>query len=581
MTVRRPAWLTLAVLICGPLAAAQDDPHAACGSAPWVPKAVLERTLPRRTGTGNAHETVTTRSPEAQAFYDQGLDYLHGYVWIEAARSFRQALRLDPGLAMAWVGLSRAYTGLEDPAEAARAQKEAEAFAAGASPREQRRIALRAVHLQALADVWSEKRHLDYKKAIDAALAADIGDVELWLLRGNAEEPTAAGRGQRGTAASVAFYAQALALSPDNAAAHHYLVHSYETMGLIPQALAHGEAFARQAPAIPHAHHMWGHDLRRVGRIDEAIAAFRRTDELEKAYYAAEGIAPELDWHHVHNLDLLATAYQHKGKMKMAEATMREAAALPPPIDRVEFDQKMLPAFLLGRSRWDEAEDATRRLAGGRWSASRAVAAVLSGHARLARGRPDEARAALQQAEQELASVPAAAVGIGVARGQVQPWIDGLRGELRLREGDRAEGRRLLESVARAIRAVPGPDAWIQATFRLESIARVAREAGEWELAESVARQMLEHDPAYGGAHLALALAAEHRGDAATAARALAAAERYWAEADPDLPELGLIRSRKAASQDTNQGRMTDDGLGDPRVHSPAHLPPRGRTSRR
>jgi hypothetical protein len=32
-----------------------------------------------------------------------------------------------------------------------------------------------------------------------------------------------------------------------------------------------------------------------------------------------------------------------------------------------------------------------------------------------------------------------------------------------------------------------------------------------------MAGQMLEHDPAYGGSHLALALVAEHRGDAATA----------------------------------------------------------------
>ena len=41
------------------------------------------------------------------------------------------------------------------------------------------------------------------------------------------------------------------------------------------------------------------------------------------------GMVPaELDWHHVHNLDLLATALQHQGLMGRAEATMREAAAL-------------------------------------------------------------------------------------------------------------------------------------------------------------------------------------------------------------------------------------------------------------
>ena len=90
----------------------------------------------------------------------------------------------------------------------------------------------------------------------------------------------------------------------------------------------HGEAYARIAADIPHAHHMWGHDLRRVGRLDEAIAAFTRTYELENAYYAAEKIPPELNWHHVHNLDLLETSYEHKGQMRKAESLLREAVAL-------------------------------------------------------------------------------------------------------------------------------------------------------------------------------------------------------------------------------------------------------------
>ena len=84
----------------------QDDAHAACAATGWVPRQILDRPVPIRPGVGNAHEDVTTSSKEAQAFYDQGLNYLHGYVWIEAARSFTQALRHDPDLAMAHVGLS-------------------------------------------------------------------------------------------------------------------------------------------------------------------------------------------------------------------------------------------------------------------------------------------------------------------------------------------------------------------------------------------------------------------------------------------------------------------------------------------
>jgi tetratricopeptide (TPR) repeat protein len=112
---------------------------------------------------------------------------------------------------------------------------------------------------------------------------------------------------------------------PDHASAHHFLVHTYENIGRIDKALEHGEAYARLVPAIPHAVHMWAHDLRRVGRIDEAIDQFQKADQLERAYYAKEKIDPQLDWHHGHNLDLLAACYQHKGQMKFAEKTMREA----------------------------------------------------------------------------------------------------------------------------------------------------------------------------------------------------------------------------------------------------------------
>src|SRR5580692_3710630 len=91
---------------------AQEHDHSQGLSS--IPTEILERPLPLRTGIGTSHEPVTTASPQAQAYFDQGLAYLHSYVWIEAARSFNQALRQDPSMAMAYVGLSDAYIGLLD-----------------------------------------------------------------------------------------------------------------------------------------------------------------------------------------------------------------------------------------------------------------------------------------------------------------------------------------------------------------------------------------------------------------------------------------------------------------------------------
>ena len=59
--------------------------------------------------TGPAvHFPVTTRSPAAQAFFNQGVGQLHGFWYLEAERSFRQAAALDPSCAMAYWGMAMA-----------------------------------------------------------------------------------------------------------------------------------------------------------------------------------------------------------------------------------------------------------------------------------------------------------------------------------------------------------------------------------------------------------------------------------------------------------------------------------------
>ena len=79
------------------------------------------------------------------------------------------------------------------------------------------------------------------------------------------------------------------------------------------------------------------------------------------------------------------------------------------------------------------------------------------------------------------------------------------------------QGRAVLTAAIKQVRLAQGPDEWAQALFTLEAIAKAARQAGDWEFATTVAAQMLDHDPAYGGTHYAVGLAAEHRGDLKTA----------------------------------------------------------------
>ena len=101
-----------------------------------------------------------------------------------------------------------------------------------------------------------------------------------------------------------------------------------------------------------------------------------------------------------------------------------------------------------------------------------------------------------------------------------------------------------LFDVATRVRAMPGPDSWVQALFALESMARSARQVGDWELAGQLAKQMIAHDASYAGARYALALVAERNDDEKTARAEFALAQKYWKEADTDLPELADIRKR-------------------------------------
>jgi len=512
----------------GGLAVAQHEGHEPKEAVGWVPREVLERPLPLRQGIGKLHEEVTTTSPEAQAYYDQGLAYLNSYVWIEAARSFHQALRLDPSLAMAYVGLSDAYVGLLDVPSAVSAAEKAKSLATNVSDRERGRIALRALQMEYLEDSGDIKKYFAYRQALSDALSSSPKDPWLWILRGFADEGTPTAHGQGGLVDTIAFYQTALRLSPDNFAAHHYLAHTLENHGPAKEALEQSEIYVRMAPAIPHAHHMHGHDLRRVGQTEQAIEEFLKAKELEDNYYRAENIPAQFDWHHAHNLQLLAMSYEALGQIKAAEAVFREAFALPSYTDFADYNRKAWPEFLLDHGRPQEALAASQELVNSQWAMARFAGHALTGRAQLATNHPEDAKAELVLAERETEQMQS-----GVLKTLSDSAL--LRAEIMLREGRMEEGNRLMERIVKDVVAVSGPDAWSEALFQLEYIARVAREASDWTLAESAAREMTAHDPSYAGGYFALGLVAEHQGNAPTAKQEFATAQRLWSKADSSL----------------------------------------------
>jgi protein-disulfide isomerase len=522
---------------------AQHDGHEGHDVVGWVPQEILERPLPLRRDIGNLHEKVTTSSTEAQAFYDQGLNYLASYVWIEAARSFHQALRVDASLAAAYVGLCDVYVQLQDVSMARAVLDKARSLSKPITEAERQSMEIRGRQVEFLEDKQDLNKFIAYRKAIYDALMANPLDPGLWILRGFADEGPGAGHGQTGDLDSIAFYLAALAVSPDNSAAHHYLAHSYENIGRTEEALTHSEAYLRLASSIPHAHHMRGHELRRAGRIEDAIEEFRKANDLETAYYRAEHIPAEYDWHRPHNLSLLAMCYQLLGQMSLAEQLLREAFSLPAHGDLAEFGRKQWPEFLLARGRAQEALEQSQILAQSPSVSARFAAHTLMGRALVAMNRVDEASKELALARDALVLVPAADAD------RLRPYSETLRAEILLSRKESAEGVGLMKEIEEQLRASPGPDARSQALIQLDSIAARARATEQWALAKLTAEEMIQQDPSYAGGYYAAGLVAEQQGKSVKAIQQFSVAERLWSEADKDLPELRIVRQKSTAEQ--------------------------------
>jgi tetratricopeptide (TPR) repeat protein len=489
----------LAVPAAGAASPEKDlPPHAAC-AAPGgdvVEPAMLERPTPIVAGVGIVSQKVTTKSREAQAFYDQGLAYIHSYVWIEAARSFHQALREDPDLAMAWMGLARAEQGLHRDKEATAAIEKAKSLAVKATESERRHVALRAQQMEAQsapAEKEGEK-HDAYKIALEKAIAADPSDAELWVLRGNAEEPGPWGRGQAGGIGAIAYYEAALARSPGHFGAHHYLIHAFENVGRHAEAAAHGKVYAEAAPKVAHAQHMYGHVLPRLGKWKEALEQFEKADAIEETYAREQKLRPGDDWHHVHNLQLLGYTYLRLGRQDDAERAFRRAFDTPIRFKQYGWQHATLAEYYLLRGRPEEALAAARQLRD-RTPGARAAGAAVEGETLLALGRREEAAAAAKRARVEFEAAKA-------ERGYdtrwierfVEPFVRQLEAEIALTE--KASEDHLLK-LADELAANPRFDAWGEGLFRLERIAEQAKRSGRDGLVRDIHERMRRIDPDY------------------------------------------------------------------------------------
>ena len=467
-------------------------------------KEVMERPATLDPGAGRMHQEVSTNSAEAQAFYDQGIAYLHSYVWVDAARSFHEALRRDPELAMAELGLAKAYFNAEAMGDAFEHMKKAALLAAkgNITPKEAKWIEIGQKQWEAIfaAPPESRRKLEEYRAAIDALIAMDPDDAHAWVMRGNAEEARATGRGQGGRVGSIAYYEAALYHDPNHWGANHYLIHSYEGLGQYEKSGENGAKYAAAVSGVPHAQHMYAHVLPRLGKWQEALSQLGKADQLQREYFA-KGIPPVEEWHHGHNIHLMGSVQLRLGNEREAERLFQEAFSLEVRSLRDgRFTDPWLE-YLLLRGRYEEALRAAREAQQRPLALARFIGAARAAEALLALGRTDEARREHEQAKAHLATFQKDVANHPMYGAQPRNWenslLKPLEAQFALLGPNPTEGEDALLKLADEYSEETGFDGWVTGLFRLEQLAGVAQRLGRNQLAQALLGRIRKIDPSY------------------------------------------------------------------------------------
>jgi tetratricopeptide (TPR) repeat protein len=354
---------------------------------------------------GSHHHPVTTRSPEAQRWFDQGLRLVWAFNHDEATRAFEEAARLDPGCAMAWWGIAlaagpnyndpgnrerdrRAYAALEKALALRGKVSESEAAYIDALARRYTkdpppdRKALDVLYADAMRDVAG--RHPD---DLDAATlyAESLMDLRPWDLW------TADGRPQPGTKEIVTTLEGVLRRDPAHPGANHYYIHAVEASAHPERGIASADRLRALVPGAGHLVHMPSHIYMRVGRYDEATEANVRAVAVDREYIAKakpDGLYPMM--YYPHNLDFLWAAASMEGRSADALHAARDLSgeATPEMVRKMPDIESAVvaPIFVLTRfGKWDDilkepAPPEDLPFATGVWHYARGLALARTGH---------------------------------------------------------------------------------------------------------------------------------------------------------------------------------------------------------
>ncbi len=277
--------------------------------------------------TGKVSLTITTKDPQAQAFFNQGVGQLHGFWYFEAERSFRQAALLDHDCAMAYWGMTLANVNND---------KRAKSFIAEAVKRkgpasEREKIYIDALEAWYKADLGDEKKRKariqNYVTALENLVHKFPEDVEgrallsltLWQGRSELSIPS--------YFAIDALMNSVLAANPLHPV-HHYRVHLWDN-DKAKQAVNSAEKCGLSAPGIAHMWHMSGHTYSDLKQYFDAAWHQEASARTDHAYMMRDAIFPDAIHNFAHNNEWLVRNMQYLGRVHDAIALSRNTIELP------------------------------------------------------------------------------------------------------------------------------------------------------------------------------------------------------------------------------------------------------------
>src|SRR5215472_2750675 len=337
------AWAPFILALCGVISAQQHGSHAQPAS----------KTTTLMAGYGDLHHPVTTGNAEAQKFFNQGLRLIYAFNHEEAGRSFEQAAKLDPKMAMAYWGIAEAVgPNYNDPADPDRykhahdAVQKASDLAANASPSEKAYIAAMAIRFPADPNADHRLAAERYRNAMgDLAkqFPDDLDAATLYAEAGMNLHPWGLwhpdGTPEGGTEDIVAALESVLRRDPNHMGAIHYYIHAVEASPNPERALAAANRLAALVPAAGHLVHMPGHVYIRTGDFEAAVKTNELAAAADRSYLQAhggEGLYPAM--YYSHNLHYIAACASmngdytkaHQAAGMLAEHVGPMVKAMPP-----------------------------------------------------------------------------------------------------------------------------------------------------------------------------------------------------------------------------------------------------------